>query len=421
VAHGLLLVLPMRRLRRLLLVLPLLLVPASAHAIGRVLAGKTSPPPPTVEGAQPVLFSLRHNVPIDCPVDAGVAEDLDAGIDGGTDGGIDAGACTARSADLLTVTIQPRFGGADGASDFVVLWATPSAPVVSTAPSDLFANLESLTAPEEVERHVKVEDRSLGYQCDSWGSAGGCGPDSYQPVEPLPPPPPVDPSNGVPDAGLPDAPTTIGSYEVAVLAADAPAVLAWLDQQGYVHDADDDQAVGAYLALGWTIVAARVRTDVPVGATALEPLAFTFEASEMVLPVALSRRSGGGLEAVTAYVAAEGRFEFPDASVGYAQPIEWVPGTSFLTAMSFWANLGNGTEWDPKAFRRVGDPSFRAQQIVTIEDRIPSSECPPGHGQDWDIGCGCRLTRRDRGLPGTLVLAGVAFAGALLTRRRRRL
>ena len=429
---------------------------ADANAICRMVVQQGSVPP-AVSPAQSVLLVKQHNVPVGpgCPpappttfsdggpddaslppmFDLSTSQDLlspptsspdlaSSTTDlGHTDG--DASTCHDRLGDAITMVVQPSFSTGPTGSSFAFLMVTPNIPLVTLAPKTLFQELAAATAPLVKTEERDVEDPSLGYQCNdpkfaSSSSGGGCGNfslgsqgGSYHPPTP---------TGTESDAGLPDGPFTLGSYQVAVLAgADLPAIQGWLDGHQYAYGSDDLDALQPYVDLGWTVVAVRVRTDLQVVAAALDPLAFTWEGSQVRVPIAVSRDQSSVPVPVTVYVAAEGHYEFAHAKVPFAQ---WthVGGGDFLTRNDLSLSFNTTLELDPIAVRQFGDPTARDTITVTTIVRIPSSQCPNSAKSTNSSGfCGCRLGGggdAGRELPGTLVL--LLGALAVLARRRQR-
>lgn len=383
---------------------------------------------PAIDPEQEVLFVQRSNWPVgsDCsqPPDADAgAEDAgtsDAGADAGAEGP-DAGTpdagpppCATLYGDAITMVVQPRFYAGEGGSHFALLMVTPSAPVVELAASDIFDRLRAATAPIVTTKTVYIEDSRLGYQCDDPKSGGGGCNSSYSEQ-----PPWQDPGEQT-DARPPGDGSelqTVGPYDVATLAATNTEDLAsWLDLNGFAYNTDDLQAVSPYLLLGWRVIAVRVHQDEAVDAGALQPLSFTYPGTEMRLPLGISRQPGGGQLVLSVYVAADGRYDVPEANVPYAKPSA-LGGGSFLTRNDLFADLSRGADRDPVATRVSGDPTFHQENIKTTEIRIPSSQCPSS--RDDDPVCGCR-TGGPRGTAETLGLLLMAGACVLLLRRRRR-
>ena len=396
---------------RMGLVGALLVLSPAAWAFCRVVVGDGIPP--VVTPAQSVLFATRHDPGGGCR-DAGELPDADT-ADGGDDGGLDddAGVCVPPR-DLVSMVVQPKFELQQSGTRFALLMVTPGVPRVDAGPRHLFQDLAVQTAPLVDLQTKYVEDASLGYQCEDGGGCGpdlsgnssaGCGAD-YGSNGSTTWTPPSNPPGADADAGLPTEPQIVGSYEVAVLAgADMTAIAAWLTDHSYRYSSTDLDALAAYVDIGWTVTAVQVHGGQPVSDGALEPLGFTWEGTEIRLPMGVSYQPGGGTAPITVYIQSNGRFDLPGAHVSYAQ---FEPG-AFLTRNDLEANFGAPASADPIARRVSGDPTTHDHMTVTQTIRIPSSDCPSS-------GCGCRLAGQARSLSGPALLAAIA----LLLRRRRR-
>jgi MYXO-CTERM domain-containing protein len=413
-----------------------------AAAICREVTEKGSRPP-VIAADQEILVIKRSGVPFGCqpqtppadaaPSDAGLFDGglLDAAAsDAATDPADaaaadaapagdaapgDAAPCQPHQADTITWVVQPRFStGPDGAR-FALLMVTPRPPVIELAPSTTFADLARATAPLETVEERYVEDESLGSQCDDPKSGGaGCGSTTTTGGDGSWKPPPLG-GGGAADASGIDGyvpVTTVGSYQVVVLdAADGDALAAWLDGAGYAHEPADIDALRPYLELGWTVTAVRVASTQAVDAGGLEPLSFTFEGTDLRLPLGVARQPLGARALIQIYIAAEGRYEVPGAGLSYAS---WTDNLStFLTASLLDADLSRPADADPVAIRARSDDYFQDSYTVIREIHIPVS-CPAGDGFDL---CDCRTAGRPADhLPTVLLLAA---ALALLFRRRR--
>ena len=428
---------------RLLVAVMTITLGAPAHAICRMVVAVDSPPP-VVDPAQSVLMVFRHGVPVgqNCPPAppnmSGGGGDADAGMSGGDDAmppdpadlsGLDDLSvpsddmqslppadlgCQDRLGDAITMVVQPQFSIGPRGSRFAMLMVTPALPTVSLAPKTLFHDLAATTAPKVDYVDTYVEDPSLGYKCNDPKSGGGCGGDfnfggGFN----------NGPNVGTPlptnyDGGLPDAPFTLGSYEIAVLGtSDLDAVKGWLDAHGYAYTADDIAALKPYVDHGWIVTAVRVVADQAAQHEALDPMAFTYEGSSLRLPIAVSHDPSPVPVPITAYVAAEGRYDFPGAHISYADFASAAQGTQFLTRSDLSIPFNITFDQDPIA---QGKPNVEAHDHVQVKRTIavPSSQCP---SQEKGF-CGCRVGAGGAGL-GASPLVGCARL-ILLVRRRRR-
>jgi MYXO-CTERM domain-containing protein len=261
-----------------------------------------------------------------------------------------------------------------------------------------------------VHQQKTIEDPKLGEQC-SFG--GGCGLDYSSAGNRGLPPDYQPPAPGNQDAGLPPDLTTLGAYELAVLGgADLNAVENWLTAHNYFFDANDVAALAPYLASGWTVTAVRVRST-PISKTPLTPIAFTFESDVLRLPVAVARDPSGGQMPLTAYVAAEGRYDFSGASVPYAEYSSAVSSTEFLTRNDLRIDLSAPIDLDPIAYRDYQNNEHQDTVTVVDEVHVPVTRC------DWGCrGCACSVSG-ERVVPFP-ALALLALLGFRVLRRRRR-
>ena len=428
------------------------LVPRDAGAICREVT-ETGSWPPAITPDQEILVIKRSGVPVGCevpvpaadaggPGDAGPppagdggapppAGDAGAPRDGGAadagapaDGAApaDAGSCQPRTGDTITWVVQPRFSVGPDGSRFALLMVTPRVPVVEVAPASTFEDLARATAPLVTVEERYGEDASLGYQCeDPKYGGGGCGYSTTSGGTGAWVPP--DPSgDGAADAGNLDdyiPVQTVGSYQVVVLdATDADELDAWLTGADYAHGREDIDALRPYLELGWTVVAVRVSTQASFRAGGLEPLSFTFEGTDLRLPLGVARQPAGGQALLKIYVAAEGRYEVPGAALSFAG---WTPDAdrTFLTASTLEADLSLPADQDPVLARAAADAPFQDEFTKVREIRIPSSQCPRGGDDDGGDGaCDCGVGATGSTQLGSALMA-IACAAVVLRRRRR--
>ena len=377
---------------------------------------------PVISPDQEILVIKRTGAEVGCddPADAGPAADAGPDADAGAPLP-DAAPC--HTADTITWVVQPRFTIGEGGARFALLMVTPRAPIIEAAPAGIFEDLARATAPIETVEETYVEDPALGYQCqDPKGGSAGCGSTTTSGGNGDWSPPDFGDGEAA-DAGLPSGYVpvqAIGNYQIVVLAAASGAELAaWFDQTGFTYGAEDIAAIDPYLQLGWVVTAVRVKSDQAVDDGGLEPLAFTFEGDELRLPLAIGRQEAGGRALLRVYVAAEGRYELPDAGIPYAGFSTAMTGErQFLTVNILDRDLSLGIEDDPVAERAPADTEYQESYTRTITTRVPSSQCPSSAGgdDDYDL-CGCRL---GSGAGGTLASLLVGLLGAAILWRPRR-
>ncbi|HZS39054.1 MAG TPA: DUF2330 domain-containing protein, partial [Polyangia bacterium] len=326
-----------------------------------------------------------------------------------------------RIGNAVTMVVQPTFSTRGDGARFALLMVTPDVPTVTLARASLFHDLAVVTAPNVVHQQKTVEDPTLGTQCGGgyYSDAGGCGGGfggSYG--GPVNPPVYQPPTPGAEDAGIPADVTTLGPYELAVLGgADLAAVEAWLTAHNYFFDSNDTAALAPYLALGWTVTAVRVSSK-PAAMVPLTPIAFTFESDVLRLPVAVAHDPSGGTMPLTAYVAADGRYDFTGANVPYAEYSNTVTGAGFLTRNDLTIDLSAPIDLDPIGVRDYGNTEHQDSVTVIDEVHVPVSQCDPApSARGSGCGCGCNVAG-ERALPFPLV-AFVLFIALRLAWRRR--
>ena len=394
-----------------------------ALAICRVV-NDPEDPPPQVTPDQSVLFLKRTDLEVgDCDEDPGDdAGPVDAGVfdassgDAGPGDPIDPQQCEVIP-EAVTMVVQPRFRIGEDGSSFALLMVTPSQPVISLERQDLFTELAENTSPLVEVVPFYIEDEALGYQCSDpkFASGGGClaggSHVSGNDFDPPPAPPWRDPETNQIEQ--------VGPYEVARLdALDSIELAARLDELGYAYEQEDLDAIAPYLELGFVAIAVRVQIDGELSG-GLQPLALTYPGTEMRLPLGISRQAELAKTNIALYVSADGRYDFPGATITYAQlqsDIETV-----LTRSNLAATLDQGPEGDPIAFRNPSNAPVREEFTVTQEIRIPSSKCPSPPPSDNDEGldlCACQQTSLAGAGNGLLIFLSVVFLGFVARRRR---
>lgn len=298
-----------------------------------------------------------------------------------------------------SLSILPRFAGEP--ADFAWIVPVPSLPQVSEAEPELFGELATLTAPPARERDQFWQCTRMYTQPLAGGDQDGGG------VE-------------VVDERV------VGIYRTITLgAADATALFDSLSTWGFLHDGNREAVTPVlqdYVDDGWYFVAMAVDSAAvaeagwPYGKAAaaapgapywyypaLQPVTFAFTSPTCVYPLRISRLSTQIENAVTLYVAAEHRVEFPGGSTTYANR---------LTAAERKA-LG---ERYPRAAAAVGDRRFltRLYRGYAVDDLDADLVLTPA-AADTEY-----LPVRYSGLPlGWLVFAGSVLGWAGWRRRRR--
>lgn len=379
-----------------------------AAGIARVVVGPGSDPP-DMQPDDAVLFVHRANT---CLPDGGLP---DAGSDGGgalpdayvppdaamafapppeaavpdagpsDDGGVpDAG--TTMCGDSVMMVVQPRFTLTPRGSRFALLYVTPAPPVMRLEAPATFDDLAAATAPDVDTQIVEIPDPALGSRCagcvDDSSSGGGC---DYQSNPAWSPPGSLD--GGVGGSTI----QTVGPYEVATRQPSSRSDLGkWLDELGYVYTDPDLTALEPYLTQGWSVVAVRV-SQTAAFTGGLAPLSMTWAGSEIVVPLGLASQPS-----LTVYIAADHRYDLPEAHVSYAGRT----GADFVTR-----NELTDLSHDRTAYQASSDSYTRDVLTVYQEEHVPvSKNCD-------DQGC-CQSG------PGTT--NGLLWGSALLLVRKRR-
>jgi MYXO-CTERM domain-containing protein len=387
---------------------------------------------------QAVLFVYRPQVMLspNCSGDAGLD---DAGVP----------SCSGRTADLVTVVVEPRFPTDADGKPGALLMVTPAKPLVSLAPHWLFRALGDATDWRvEVQTNDVVKDYagnvcpppppaptpeprptyppSTGSTSTSSGpSSGGCsgGPSSGQPMPVYSPPTPkalsmpdAAPSADPPDMAIPELPSEAGPYDLtSVQGIDAISLEPWLRAQGYSAAAEDIAAAASYLPLGWHVVALRPRPGQPTRPR--DAISLTFESSEMRLPVGLFARGRPNPLPLTVYIAGETRYEIgAQRAVAFAGFSLIIGGAQLLTRNDTHLPVGGGIDADPIAFRTppigfVRTKTVMRERVTWVDSCKPSSAAA-------SKGCGVVLGAADPRVPGPGLL-WVGAVLALVARRRR--
>ncbi len=403
-----------------------------ALLIGRLLVAPHDPAPEVTDRA--VLFIKRHQLVDPCATPDAGTEDGGAG-DGGTpdagpgdagtpdagldDAGVpDAAVCALQPLDTITMIVQPELGLPYENTSFALLYVTPARPQVTAQASSIFHGLALSTAPTIETETVYVEDRAYGTQCNSSAgcgggaqhqqSSGGCG--SYESSSWAPP--------SIVDSGVDDGEIdieTVGPYEIVrVQPATSSQLTDWLDQLGYTYEQADVDAITPYINAGYHVVAVRAKISSQI-ARRMAPLAFTWEGDEIRLPVALGQTSQMSNTPLTVYIAADGRYELPGATIDFAMyTSDDDDGTGFLTRNDVVLDTSQPASADPIAIAN-GSGQYRATKIVTVEKHVPVSVyCDDGHEGFGCSDCSSGTRRRQ------IDFGTIAFAALIALRRRRR-
>jgi hypothetical protein len=361
---------------------------------------------------------------------------------------------TAVRGSVVHMVVQPSVLSSGGRAGLIM--PVPARPDVHAANAGLFTALGARLQPRVVTRTEYIEDKSLGFQCrdPKFGSSssGGCGGGGDYESDDFDPGP-----RGDGDAGnLYDPDTDDGDlqqvmigegvvsfeqalttedYDVTVVNASTPDALnAWLDQNGFAHDEEDDEAFAAYVTEGAWFVALDVH---PAGDRDLSPLVVSFRSDEIPLLHRLQYDSDGGTLITEAFVMAPYRMDAVDDSAEtlYAAPAGFAGAVAGFGLSEGWLTHLRFTR---RTDERLADSSLRGVPELQVRpvlerimrERIPSSECPAreSHGSSGcnggggsNDGCLCSAPGPHDGrfggslLPALLACAWIAWRG----RRKR--
>ena len=152
---------------------------------------------------------------------------------------------------------------------------------------------------------------------------------------------------------------TVGIYHALTIGAeDAGALVAALEEWGYLHAGNREADIGAlkfYVDKFWCFVAMRVESgslpheEVGPWSGGTDPVRLTFDSPEMVYPLRISAISAAPYCEVLIYAVADRRVTFPGAWTEFAEPIgkqaliglgvrcphlrAYLPGPCFLTKL----------------------------------------------------------------------------------------
>jgi len=224
--------------------------------------------------------------------------------------------------DAETIVLQTAYEG--DASDFA--WVIPLPVLISaqdaiaTADPAVFDALDDMTAP-----------RYLGGHYEATGLCGCSGSES----------------GGRLDAGVTVWETLrVDGYDVAVLsAAQSSDLAAWLSANGYGLPAGSDATVQYYVDRQWYFVALKIaptpRGNVGTGPPSgsgqdLRPVALTFDTTQLVFPLRISRVSTRNRAEVLLYVIGTHRTEGDNYATADVQtPARWA-GHDFPASYDGW-------------------------------------------------------------------------------------
>lgn len=270
-------------------------------------------------------------------------------------------------------------GGSDTAA---WIMPVPSEAEVALADTDLFTDLDRITAP-------RIEYRDDWWPTFSWLIPGG------------------DASDGAVGGAAPAGVNVlehrrIGPFDVTRLAAgDARALANWLGDNGFPSPAGLEENLSAYVAKRWQLVAVKL---VPDGGTLtgdLQPLHLSFDSESVVYPMRLSRAATSP-QTIDLYILADHRME-PEATpiagtrpnLEYAGPLDRVVAPASL-----------------EPFLARGSYLTRWSDVIAAPENIDGDYLFAPAAADTDFRQVVYVTRHRGDLTGLLILAALGVAAS---------
>jgi hypothetical protein len=416
---------------------------------------------------RPTLFVFRPQVRLQPAPDCVPSTDGGAG-----DAGV---SCTPRNADIVTLSVQPRFATAPDGEQYAMVWAVPAKPLVSLAPPWLFNALHAATDVQVENVYQKVPDEEGGTFCDDppeppppSSSSTGCGGRATQPSmpstpskpstpPPMPPPPPPKPPTPPPSMPTkppmtpsPTNPSPVGSSSSGCSAPKNPNPMPVYTPPTPSALSDPEPEPRAVADLSFAILPSAIGpyemavldgADANTLDTALLDRGFRGAPDELeaIRPyvakgwyvVALRMRAGiiGPPETVsftyesselrmpawmhtdTIYVAADTRYQIPSTTVAFAAPAKTVGGATFITRSQVEVAVHRGDRVAERTAAKIVIPTIQ----VTHQIPTPIERCPTPEKS----GPGCAFTPNGAA-PVTGPVNLLVAAGLLLLVRYRR-
>jgi hypothetical protein len=188
--------------------------------------------------------------------------------------------------ESITLSVLAR----SSADEAAFLMPVPSRARFEVADSDLFTELDEISAPDVEVREVEVDG----------DGAGGAAP-------------------GDRGATVVDR-VEVGPFDVAQLAGDdAGSVTKWLGDNGFTMPADLSGALTPYLAEGWLVVAVRLAPSSGSLEDGLPPMRVSFETDTPVYPMRLSATAENS-QPLRLYVLADHRVDISNPAPDGAEP-----------------------------------------------------------------------------------------------------
>lgn len=343
------------------------------------------------------------------PSDAGVAFDASSPDAASLDAGApDPSVCPDGSlaepvrGTLTSLVVQPSILASGGSAGLVM--PVPGRPDVHVGSASIFTAAASLMRGRVHETATVREDPSLGFQCTDphytasaldviataplalYGCSADGSSDYYRPgTETREPEVTVYGDAGVVQW---ESFATTDAYDVTVLnASTIDALRAWLDEHGFAHDEDDDQAFSAYVGEEAWFVAVHVHPPDTGDRLALEPLVVTWRGTRLPVTHRLQYDPNGGMLITDAFVIAPTRMGAADGSAftEYAAPVElrstelggFGLSSAWLTRLTM-TRLAHEWREDSEIVPEEVGREVRPTVERRVDIRIPAPCCPGG-------------------------------------------
>jgi hypothetical protein len=295
---------------------------------------------------------------------------------------------------VVSLVLRPALYARGGRAGLIM--PLPGRADVQVAPEGIFEAVSELIVPGMVEETTEfIEDPSLGWQCGdphySYATAVeavasaplalyGCGDSGdgsfYRPGTDSRPSEVIDSEAGVVRVEhIPASP----EYDIAVLEASSlDALYAWMDENGFAHGQEDDEALGRYVASGKWFLAVTVHPpDMGGERIALAPLVVSWQGREIPITHELQFDPRGGMLSTDLFVIGPHRMSAADgsATTEYAAPAYF--------AGSVLEGFGVASGW------------LTRLRIDRMMDRdIPDSRVVVAAAWEGEVRPGIRRTRR---------------------------
>jgi hypothetical protein len=205
------------------------------------------------------------------------------------------------------VRLIPNIRLIGDAADFALVVPTPSDPVITPAPREVWSEALALTAP-------------LGsFRQDADRFTLGCSTTTEPPVTPA----------GSDDAVTVHRNETIGAFLATILSSTDPAALVrYLRERNFPVDGEESLAVATLVTRGWYFTAMKLDTSNPAAQVPpggwdnnVDPVTFTYEAGEFELPLSFLGINRGFRVPMVFYVVDDHRVTLSGFRTTYANRI----------------------------------------------------------------------------------------------------